>query len=338
MPPGELGIEYARIADTVLVWTVRGDTVRLTRSVVDTAELARTVERVQHELERGAPEAALRPALSRLYDWLLRPVHPMLATVGERIVIIADGEISAVPFAALYDASARRYLVEDHPLRFGVSLGAQAPDRPRAAGPFWLFADPAFSERDHPLLDRLPHARTEVRTIAAQYPGSTVVEGAGATRDAVRSALLGAGVLHFAGHAVFDDRRPERSYLLAAPGSSPTSDGTITAAEVSRLDLTHLRLVVLSACRTVRSGQTRASGFTGLAGAFLAAGTGGVIGTSWNVDDSSTARLLPEFYRAYRSRGDASDALRDGQMALLHSGDARLSSPSTWAGFRLVGR
>jgi CHAT domain-containing protein len=338
MPPGELAIEYARIADTVLIWTVRGSSVRLTRSVVDSTVLARTVEQVQNELERQAPAEGVRPALTRLYDWLLAPIRPLLRVQGERVMIVADGEIAAVPFAALYDARTRRYLVEDHPIRFAPSLGAASAPTAHAAGRLWLVANPAFDARTYPLLDRLPHAEEEVRSIAAEYPGATVVAGAGATSDAVREALLRAGAVHFAGHAVFDDRRPERSYLLTARGSTPASDGTITAAELARLDLSHLRLVVLSACRTVRGGQTRGSGFTGLAGAFLAAGAHGVIGTTWNVDDASAARLIPRFYRAYRSNHDAPAALRTAQVSLLDSRDAQLSSPAAWAGFRLIGR
>jgi CHAT domain-containing protein len=335
--PGEVALEYARVADTLLVWTVARSGVEVYRTVLDTVRLARTIEALERNLQRGASETEVRPALSLLYEWLVRPVEARLGPGP--LVVVADGEIAAVPFAALYDTRRRRYLVQDHPLRFAVSL-REARRRPTAhpAVGVLLVADPAYDTREHPLLQRLEHARQEVNAISGGYPGATLLEGENATRLALEAGLAKAGVVHFAGHAVFDDQRPERSYLVLAPHAGPSGAGRITAAELAKLNLSGVRLIVLSACRSVRSGRSRAGGFTGLAGALLAAGAGAAIGSTWEVDDRSTAALMEQFHHAYSTRRDGPAALRTAQLALLTSRDTALHSPAAWAGFRYAGR
>ncbi|HEX7241214.1 MAG TPA: CHAT domain-containing protein, partial [Longimicrobiaceae bacterium] len=175
----------------------------------------------------------------------------------------------------------------------------------------------------------------EVRDAAARYPRAAVLSGSGATAGAVRAGLVRAGVVHYAGHAVFDDARPERSYLVLAPDGAGA--GRLTAAELAKLDLRGSRLVVLSACQTVRSGEGRGGGFAGLAGSLLAAGAGGVVGSLWRVEDQRTRALMAELHREYRATGSGPGALRAAQLSLLRSKDPVLRSPAAWAGFRYVG-
>ncbi len=338
--PGEIAAEYALIGDTLLVWTMAGTTVQLTRTTVDRARLARTIERVRASLELRADEPALGRDLAALYDWLVRPIQRRLGAPGAPLVLITDREIAAVPFAALRDTAEGRYLIEQHPLRFASSLrGApralrkRAPPRTRVL----LVADPAFDRSAFPGLARLPGAAGEVQAIAAQYADTALLAGPAATRTAFEAALHQAGIVHYAGHAVFDDERPEQSLLVLAAGSDAAASARITAAELERLDLGSIRLVVLSACETIRSRCGRSGGFAGLASAFLAAGAGGVVGSLWRVDDHLTQELMREFHRAYGRSGDGAGALRAAQLRLLGSSDPALDSPAAWAGFRYAG-
>jgi CHAT domain-containing protein len=335
---GETALEYALVADTLLIWTVSGRGVTISRTLLDTVRFTRTLEELETKLERHAPETEVRPALSLLYDWLIRPVERELGSGETPLVVIADGQIAAVPFSALVDSRRGRYLVEAHPLRFAASL-REARRRPTAAPApgVLLVADPAFSSREHPLLARLAHAPAEVRTIAQRYSGATVVEGSAATHAAFESGLARSGIVHFAGHAVFDDERPERSHLVLAPLAGREGAGRITAAHLAEMDLRHVRLVVLAACRTVRGGKRRAGGFTGLAGAFLAAGAGGAVGSLWDVDDRSAAAVMSEFHRIYARGRDGPRALRTAQLASLRSRDAALRTPAAWGAFRYAG-
>lgn len=331
MRSGEVAVEYAMVADTLLVWTIAARDIGLFRTVIDTVQFARTLADLEEKLERRAGEAEVRLALSELYDRLVRPVEARLGRPGTPMTVITDDDLAEVPFPALLDSRRKRYLIEDHQLRFAPSLRGAKP-RPAAmpADGVLLVADPAFDWREHPRLERLAYAREEVRSIAGEYPSKLVLEGTVATRPALESALARAGMIHFSGHAVFDETRPERSYLVLAPAPGKAGSGKITAAELAKLDLRHVRLVVLAGCQTAP--------FTGLSGGFLAAGVGGTVGSTWDVDDRFTAALMTGFHRQYRGSRDGPQALRAAQLALLHSDDPELRTPAAWAGFRYAGR
>jgi CHAT domain-containing protein len=142
-------------------------------------------------------------------------------------------------------------------------------------------------------------------------------------------------VVHYAGHALFDDARPAASALVLAP--SPGAPGRLTAGELARLRWGGVRLVVLSACHTLRAGGGRSDGFAGLSGALLAAGAGGVAGSTGQVDDATTRVLMTAFHRAWRRSGDGAGALRQAQLQLLRSADPALRSPAAWGTFRYAG-
>ncbi|MBA2572415.1 MAG: CHAT domain-containing protein, partial [Gemmatimonadetes bacterium] len=337
---GEAVLIYALIGDTLLAWTVVNRSIRLTRTKVNRARLLDSIERVNSSLELRAEEAAIRPHLEVLYDLFIRPLQDSSIPIGTPLVVIADGEVAGVPFSALYDKSREQYLVEAHPIRFANSMRDAAQTRRTRRGndpKILLVADPAFDAREHPGLARLPEAVAEIDAIATRYTRLLTLSGSEAQVDAFRIALREIDILHFAGHAIFDDSRPERSFLLLASGPKRKDAGRISAAEAESLDLSHIRLAVLSACKTVGGRGEKSSGFAGFAGALLGAGVEGVVGSLWRVDDKLTRTLMTGFHAAYQSSGDGAVALRAAQLALLRSGSPDLQSPAAWAGFRYTG-
>jgi CHAT domain-containing protein len=335
-----VAIAYALVGDTLLTSTVTGTSVRLTRQTVNRASLIGSIEELLLALERGEEGAPVRRPLADLHRRLIAPLEARLGDEKTTLVIVADGELAAVPFSALYDERRGRYLAEAHPLRYAGSLRDAAAPRarvPSRGARTLLVADPAFDSRAHPGLPRLPGARREADSIAATYPAHAVLADTAAGAGALEAAIAGAGVVHFAGHAVFDDQRPERSYLVLAPEHGQAGRGWLTAAELEGLPLGHVDLFVLSACQTLRSRNARSGGFAGFAGALLDAGAGGVVGSLWRVDDELTTPLMIEFHRAYRRSGNGPLALRDAQLRLLRSPDHGLRSPAAWAGFRYAG-
>jgi CHAT domain-containing protein len=337
-PPGTVAVEYALIGDTLLTWTIRGADVRLRQDTLERDGFLRMIDQVNAALESPARAPLAQRSLERLYELLVRPVKARLGASGTQLVILADGELAGVPFAALRDAAARgRYLIEDHALRFPANLADAArptPARDGAARPALLVANPAFDPLHHPGLDPLEDAQLEVDSLAGFYPGSTKLSGAAATRSAFTAAAPRAGLIHYAGHAVFDDARPERSALVLA-GADTT--GSLTAEAVNGLQLRGVRLVVLASCRTLRAREGRSGGFSGFSGALLSAGAGGVVGSLWQVDDELTRPFMLAFHRAYQQNGDPAAALRAAQVEMLRLNDPRLRSPAVWGGFRYIG-
>ncbi|HEY7766874.1 CHAT domain-containing protein [Longimicrobium sp.] len=332
-PRGHVALAYALIGDTLLAWVVHADSAQLHRSVVDRGDFLRTTEGVSAALEAGR-EGGADGGLRRLYDWLVRPLRDRLGEPGTPLVILADGEVAAVPFAALLDGT--RYLVQDRAIRYAPTLADAARERPahRPARAL-LIADPAFDAERYPALERLHGARAEAHDLRAFYPDHVLLAEAAATRAALSDHARSVGVIHYAGHAVFNDAQPGRSFLVLADSGAT---GQLTADSVTTLRLHGVRLVVLSACRTLPSRGGRSGGFAGLSGAMLAAGAGGVVGSLWQVDDQRTRPLMREFHQAYAGTGDGAAALRQAQLWMLRSPDSALRSPSAWAGFRYAGR
>lgn len=338
MQPGRVAVVYALVSDTLLAWTLSNDGVQLMRTGVRGDALVRRARRVQSALEMRAAEPTFRADLEALYAELVLPIADRLGGVGTEVVVVADGEIAGIPFAALRDSRRGRYLVENHPSSFAGTLAdaLRVQKREAASGGVLLVADPAFDARAHPALGRLGGARAEVAALASRvYPGAKVLEGAGATPEALARALRGTRIVHFAGHAAFDDLRPERSYLVLAPGG--TEGGDLAAATLADMELSRMRLVVLSACQTLRAGSGRSGAFAGFAGALASAGAGGVMGSLWRVDDEHARALMTTFHHRYQQLGNAPRALRDAQLQMLQSPDVALRSPAAWAGYRYAG-
>lgn len=338
-PPGQIAVEYALIGSTLLIWTIRGEEVRLVRRRVNRGEFLHRVDKVVATMESRDRTASLRPDLAALYDDLVRPIKDQLGQSDTSLVIIADGEVAGVPFDALLDSASNRYLLEDHLLRFAPTLTdarRTAPSVDLAAHPP-LLVDPAFDQSQYLSLNPLRGAQAEVDSIQALYPDTSIVlRDTSATPDSFERLAPRAGIIHYAGHALFDDARPEQSALILA-GANTT--GRLTAEAVNRLRLRSVRVVVLAACRTARAREGRSGGFAGFSGALLAAGAGGVVGSLWEVDDRTTRALMIEFHRAYiqTQHRDPARALRAAQLKLMQRRDPRRTSPATWAGFRYTG-
>jgi hypothetical protein len=350
IPDGDVAVEYILIGDTLLTWVVRSTGIRFIRTPVSRDRLINSITALRSSLESQSsrypvPRTSMRlfdhlfvstrKHQEELYEILIRPVESQLRRMSS-ITIIADGDLEGIPFAALYDNARQRFLVQDHTLRFARSLREAFEPMSRAEVPrksVVLVSDPAFVG-----FPRLPGARAEVDTIAAEYIGATLLRGESADPGSVAAVLLRTEVLHYAGHAVHDPERPERSFLaLAGPRGRRGSD-RLTAAELETLDLRHLRLVVLAACETSRSKKGWSAGLPGLADAFLNAGAAGVVGSLSRVDDDHTRRLMIRFHRAYGRSRDGPAALRSAQLQLLQSDDPTIRSPAAWAGFQYMGR
>jgi CHAT domain-containing protein len=329
---GQTVIDYAMIGDTLFAWSIDSTGVSLARTAVERRRFSDVMAATRAGFELGAPDSTLRPLLTRLFEWFVRPVEKQIRADSRALVVVADPDLTSVPMAALFDARRESYLVESHAIRYATTLreGARAHRVDASPASALFVASPEVDPNVFPSLADLPYSDTEVKASAALYSQATVDVGAVVDSASIVGGLSKATVFHFAGHALFDDARPERSRLVVRPHG-------VSAAAISALDLRRLRLVVLSACESMRVSEHRGSGFAGLSEAFLAAGAGGVIGSSWRVSDAPTAELMREFHRSYRTSGDATDALRAAQLVLVRSSSVPLRTPASWGAFRYAG-
>jgi CHAT domain-containing protein/tetratricopeptide (TPR) repeat protein len=202
---------------------------------------------------------------------------------------------------------------------------------------------------DRPEADfrRLVHSGAEVEAIARllEAPADSVLTGPRALEAAVKEAstsgaLAKARFVHFAAHGVLGlDRYQQPALVLSLVGNDGdrdaeggVNDGFLRLDEVTRLRL-NADLVVLSACRTGRGRRYAGEGVTGLARAFLYAGSRGVVCSLWSVDDRETAALMTQLYGGLKGGKPAADALRAAKLAMIRAG----KPPVYWAPFVLIG-
>ena len=109
-------------------------------------------------------------------------------------------------------------------------------------------------------------------------------------------------------------------------------DGILTADEISRLDLSNTKLVVLSACETARGKIDPVEGVLGLQRAFKKAGVQTIVMSLWKVPDESTSILMAKFYKGLMNGIERHQALKDA----MNYVKTLYPDPYYWAGFIML--
>ena len=109
-------------------------------------------------------------------------------------------------------------------------------------------------------------------------------------------------------------------------------DGILTSDEISRLDLSKTKLVVLSACETAKGIIESIDGVFGLQHAFKRSGVGSIIMSLWKVPDVSTSVLMKYFYSFLLEGGDRHEALKKA----MEETRKIYNDPYYWAGFIIL--
>lgn len=291
----------------------------------------------------------------------------------KNIIVIPDGELNSLPFAALPSIETDAPLLESNNVVYQPSAQTllllekeNIQPEPHQRG-LLVFSDPVFTEDDERLsgiaktvsedkasaaaatnfrfveslssLTRLRGSSREADSISAAL-GSSVdrLDGFSATREAFINAASGDyGILHIATHAKADTDRPEQSGIIF---SRFDRDGGRINEMVRLQDIYSMRLrcelVVLSACETAVGKELKGEGLLSLNNAFLQTGSRTVLSTLWKVEDDATQILMSAFYEGIAKRGlSPSDSLREAQLKLRQ--EPRFNSPFYWAAFTLHG-
>jgi CHAT domain-containing protein len=331
----------------------------LTRSGFTHAKLAKrsTLERAilaaQREERAGAPTGKASRALgAMLFQGLLDGVR------DHRLLVLTDGPLNSVAFAALPVAGAGetllidRFVIANSPsLALAMSRPAHTRSRNTRVA---VIADPVYAPDDRRLhlamngdganlrgppqpspnnFTRLPFSALEASAVTRAFGVGEAIQLSGF--DAVPERVLDLpardlAVLHFATHAVARADSPDQSALYLTeygPDGARLPASRLTAVDIARSGL-RADVVVLSGCATGDGNALRGEGVLGLTYGFLANGSHSVVASLWPIEDASTARFMSEFYRAYRINGRAADALRTAQLR------SRASSASgVWSSF-----
>ncbi|MEE8525232.1 MAG: CHAT domain-containing protein [Thermoanaerobaculia bacterium] len=338
LEPGVTLLEYVFAGDRVAVWVVSRDGFHGELLTTDQQELTRRIGEFREKLALGDRAAAeIRQLGEDLYRRLL---EPLAGRLQERLVVIAEGPLLGVPFAALVNPATGRFVLEERVVTSSPSASLHVLDRAdgtrNAELDLLAFGDPAI-DRGWFAQPRLPRAEAEARRVAGLYRKSMLLVGSEATEERFLELAPQASVLHFGGHAEAHPRQPGRSRMLFASSTGNPDGGALHAHELQSLRLPRTRLAVLGACSTAVGPVSRGEGLLSLAYAFMVAGVPAVVASRWDVDDRVSEALLIRFHEGFTAGATAAEALRSAQLALLAGDRSAWRSPAAWAAFQLYG-
>jgi CHAT domain-containing protein/tetratricopeptide (TPR) repeat protein len=305
-------IEYYVLPEMLLMWSTTGARTSFRSVSMAASGLEEIVNRTANAIRDCAVPSDCIEETSAAFDMLVRPAGPL----GNDITIAPDGALHRIPFAALYDRQRSRFLAEDHAI---TTLLSEVPPEP--VGPLRsVFVAAARAPADDQRA--LAFVDLEATVAARSFPSSVVVRGRDATADRFLQEAGGHDVVHFAGHARWNERQPRRAALLL-------SDRRLFAEELSRQAFARTRLVVLAGCDTAR-GRLTTAGPLSLARTFAAAGVPHVIGSLWPVDDQESVVFFRSFYETLADGASPASAVAIAQCEV-----AARSGPATWATFQI---
>jgi CHAT domain-containing protein len=338
LPERTFIVIYAVVEGRLVTWVVQSSEIRVPPHRPEWSTLSSLAQALQ---DRNRNETERRKLLEQLHEELIAPWKRELRR-GDRIIFVPTHSLYSVPFAALIDPRSGRYLVQDHALGVAPSasefVAAMERDYRISAKPLataLLVGDADWSRSLWPQFPSLPAAEWEINTLRQLYRGldTRVLTREEATSGRVLESLRGSDIVHFTAHSLADHEDPSRSYLMLSPsGSDP---GELSARDLLGVHLTRTRLVVLAACGSNSGLISQSEGSLSLAYSFLASGAPAVVGSLWQVEDKSTARLSILLHQELVRGADALTALRNAQLQEIAAN--RGLSNWTWASFQVFG-
>ena len=321
-------------------------------SDVSPEEITQTAIELRQALRALPGTADYEKPAKAIYSWLIEPIEKDLFTGREEtsaktIVIAPDAALRGVPLSVLMDRNGK-HLVEKVAIASAISYSRiAAPSRVENRRRTALYAALGVKQDQFPQFAALEFVDEEIASAQEIFPGPVVLSD----RDFTQARLSDAfgersfDIVHFATHATFGGRE-DNSYLLAyAPSgaTTPDNDGRIGLDELeamisrARIRGGDIELMTLSACQTAAGND---QSVLGLAGVAFKSGARSVFASLWDVNDPSTAALVPNFYEAMRDGLSKSKALQAAQTAFINQTNADgqdYSHPYYWSPFILLG-
>jgi hypothetical protein len=312
---------YSAAASRGILWRYRAgklELITLSREGGALAERARELL-TQLEVPLGG---TWEPLAADLFDVLVRPAGPIPA--GDRLVIVASGDVGRLPFEILGPAGGPR-LYEGHPIIYTDHLGVPEKREPRGAPAAVIVGVNA---------EGLTAAESEAANVA-RVLSTTAILGSQATRSAVTAAIEHASWVHLATHAARVRDNPYDSHLTLAGGDHLRAWDLFRHAPAAEV-------IVLSAC----DGRAQARGLldtgslveseTSLMSFAFAGGARFVLASIWRATDQDTSDLMIAFYEALRSGADPPAALQQAKARRI--AEAGELHPFYFANFVLTAR
>jgi CHAT domain-containing protein len=326
-------IEYLLGRDELFIWVINRERTILRTVLAPAREVRAEVNRWRHAIA-FEDDAAIGAAGSRLSGWLLAPIASEVSGT-HRLLIVPDGPLSSISFAALPEPRTQRALVDTKEIVFEPSARIALATRRESFAkrqPIWhgLIVTGVGSGSE------LPGVELEARAMSTQLACVERVVGSSVSKGELLGRAGGFEIVHFAGHAVVNAEDASKSHLLLlrAPGEEPIR---LFASELEGRRFPRTRLVVLSGCGSALGPASSSEGVASLGRALLRAGVPAVIASLWDVGDRDAAEFFSPFYAALASGVQAEAALRQAQLAIRARHKSQKPSTQIWGAFVVLG-
>ena len=254
----------------------------------------------------------------------------------DRLLIVPDAWLSAIPFAALYHSPGTDvgwgqapFLLQRYQVQYAFSLAVLATQRQagKATAGNVLHLAPRFI--DYPgNLPPLRYSEAELSQLDGCHVQQYLDEQATFAR--LREQGSEYAVVHLSTHAQVDSSglNPRISFF----------DHQVFLPEVYALSL-RADLVILSACETGLGIFEQGEGVMSLSRAFTYAGARGLISSLWRINESATATIINRTYATLTAGTPKATALHQAKKDYLNDDDipAFQKSPYYWAGLVYIG-
>ena len=286
--------------------------------------LANASSRSPRHLTKSSEQTAYEGYMKDLYNVLIQPIEQHLS--GSRLLIVPEGPLLMVPFAALLDPDGN-YLCEKYSLQFTPSLHildfCSSKLSAKDLGPA-LFVGNCLSD--------LPFEEHEVVECSQYFKASPLVQRT-ATKKNVVGGVKTASIIHIAAHGSMiranicveanDNRLPT--------SAEDTTSYILISEDVKNCSL-KARLVVLSCCHN-GCDEISAEDVVGNAFSFLEAGARAVVVALWSIPDEATKEFMVEFYWQILQENSVSVALQQAMITMKIK-----YPPNQWAAFQVIGK
>ena len=289
-------------------------------------ELTEEVRAFRTLLQKETTREYLRRS-QRLYDWLLRPLETLFGQFDlDTLVIVPDGPLRMIPFAALHDG--KQFLIAKYAVATTPGLNLTDP-KPLARDRIEVLS--AGLTEGVQGFPPLPNTEEEMKAIGALYKTHRLLNEEFRVPQLEREMKENPfTIVHIASHGRFE-RDVKKSFVLTFDDKL-TMDRLNQVVGYFRFRDQPLELLTLSACQTA-AGDDRAA--LGLAGIAIKAGARSALATLWFVNDEASSALVIEFYTQLKDPSlSKAMALRQAQLKLLENPD--FQHPIFWSPFLLL--
>ena len=339
---GTLLLSYSVHRDHIYLFAILGHEFLSVKLAMDTTAVKHQVNNyidLLTEQEQHVLTDRLNNRAYDLYQILLAPADALIQK-AERLLIVTDGPMHLLPFAALPYRQPSKGVLPSF-------LGLEKPIHGIQSSTLYQFYRQKRDERNKgPMASQvmifraldleeqgyqpLPAAKHEEEAIEDLFPNA---RRAYRKKD-FKQIRQPCRIVHFVTHAIINANQPMDSHLVLTAGDD---DGKLYVSEILEMEPLDLDLVVLSACQTALGQDLGGEGLMSLARAFQFAGARSVMASLWKVDDPKTAALMKRVYRALKAGHDKDEALRIARREFVASDNGKWQHPYYWAAFRLIG-